>query len=153
MASAAKTDKQEIGEHDPCEGYSEEEFVLISGLVYPAPGDHVDHKGRKDHSQSGQDKEDDEQPGKDCICKMEGAFFRVFRKRFGEYRDEGRGHGAFGEKFTQEIRDAVSNVKRVSSDAGAEGPGHDHVANIPHDAADERGKTDDARGFCDFDLF
>jgi hypothetical protein len=146
-----QADEQKGGKHDPRERYAENVLVVL-GLVRPAPRHHLDHVRREDDAEDGQDREDDQQTGKYRVRQMARALPGLLGERLGKNGYEGRGHRTLGQKLAKEVRDAVRHIEGIGGQARAEGPGHDHVPNVPHHPAGEGCETDYARRLCDLDF-
>jgi len=142
-------DEQKVREHHPRERRRQQELVPVV-LELPAPGDEFHDVGREDDAEARDDDEDDQEPREDRVGKASRLVLRPLRQGLGEDRDEGRGHGPLGQQLAEQVRDAVGYIEGVGGRGSAEGPGHHHVADIPHDPGGERRSAYHASRLCNF---
>ena len=85
----------------------------------------------------------DEQRVDDEIAETPRGVPSVVGQRAGEGRDEGGGHGPFGEQVTQQIRYAERHVEGVHLDAGSEERRQYHLPRDPEYPAGHRRNADE----------
>src|ERR1700686_3778061 len=107
----------------------------------------MDYRGRKDHTQNSNHRENQRQGPKQVIRELPDLFGRFLAHIGRKYRYKGRAHRAFADQAPEKIGDAVGQDEGVGYMRGAQEQRVALVPNIPENAASNGDKRDDRGGF------
>ncbi len=91
--------------------------------------------GREDHSQHGDDGENYGERPEQPVGEVPNFFVGLLHLIGTEHGNEGRGHGAFGDKPAKQVGNAKRQEKGVGQNAGAEQQGDALVPDIAQETA------------------